>query len=206
MARSSVERVAKEAGFLVVDDPTQTGVEGPDVIIIDLQRHKAIEGVQGARASYPEALIVGHISVPDQDLWIEAERNGCDLVLNKGSLAIQLRRRLKNVEKVRRNRYPLMDESDIAGRLGLVKRFNDTPVGPLALYQVNGGLFCLEDVCPHAGAILSEGPVEGSVVTCPLHGSQFDICDGSRLRGPADLPVCRYDIIVEAGRVFLVWA
>lgn len=206
LARASIERVAKEVGFLVVDDPTQAGVEGPDVIVIDLQRHKALEGVQGARLTYPDALIVGHISAPDQDLWVEAERGGCDLVLNKGSLAVQLRRRLKDVDRVRRRRYPLIDESEVAGRLGLVRRFSDTPVGPLALYQVNGSVFCLEDVCPHAGAILSEGLVEGSVVTCPFHGSQFDVCTGSRLRGPADLPVCSYDLVIEGGRIFLVWA
>jgi nitrite reductase/ring-hydroxylating ferredoxin subunit/alkylhydroperoxidase/carboxymuconolactone decarboxylase family protein YurZ len=42
-----------------------------------------------------------------------------------------------------------------------------------------GALRALEDVCPHRGGALSEGDCEGGVVTCPLHGWQFKVEDGS---------------------------
>jgi nitrite reductase/ring-hydroxylating ferredoxin subunit len=43
----------------------------------------------------------------------------------------------------------------------------------------------LDDVCSHAGGLLSRGIVDGCAVECPLHGSRFDLRDGRVLRGPA---------------------
>jgi nitrite reductase/ring-hydroxylating ferredoxin subunit len=72
------------------------------------------------------------------------------------------------------------------------------------VYHVSGALFAVEDRCPHAGATLSEGELAGSVLTCPRHGSQFDVRDGDRLRGPADVPLRTFDLVEEAGFVYLL--
>ena len=56
------------------------------------------------------------------------------------------------------------------------------------LHRAGGQLYALDDLCSHAGALLSRGQVDGCVVTCPLHGSRFDLRDGRIVRGPAHHP------------------
>jgi apoptosis-inducing factor 3 len=55
--------------------------------------------------------------------------------------------------------------------------------------NVGGKVFCLDARCTHAGAPLSEGTLTGEVLTCPWHYSQFNITDGTVLRGPASKPL-----------------
>jgi 3-phenylpropionate/trans-cinnamate dioxygenase ferredoxin subunit len=43
----------------------------------------------------------------------------------------------------------------------------------IASYE--GKYYALDNICPHAGGHLSDGVLEGSRVTCPMHGSKFDI-------------------------------
>ena len=56
------------------------------------------------------------------------------------------------------------------------------------LYRDDETVYAIDDVCSHAGALLSRGPVVDCVVTCPLHESQFDVRDGHIVRGPAHHP------------------
>lgn len=56
------------------------------------------------------------------------------------------------------------------------------------LHRSDGELHALDNTCSHAGGLLSRGEVEGCTVTCPLHGSVFDLRDGRILRGPAHHP------------------
>ena len=58
----------------------------------------------------------------------------------------------------------------------------------VVLHRSNGELHALDDLCSHAAGLLSRGDVDGCVVTCPLHGSRFDLRDGHILRGPAHHP------------------
>lgn len=53
------------------------------------------------------------------------------------------------------------------------------------LHRSGEELRALDDVCSHAGGLLSRGIIEGCVVECPLHGSRFDVRDGRIVRGPA---------------------
>ncbi len=63
-----------------------------------------------------------------------------------------------------------------------------------------GGQFCAAgDVCPHAGGPLSEGHLEGGQVTCPWHGSKFDLETGRVLWGPATTPIPTYEARPGAG-------
>lgn len=56
------------------------------------------------------------------------------------------------------------------------------------LHRGDGDVRALDDVCSHAGGRLSRGEVDGHTVTCPLHGTRFDLRDGRILRGPAHHP------------------
>jgi nitrite reductase/ring-hydroxylating ferredoxin subunit/uncharacterized membrane protein len=56
------------------------------------------------------------------------------------------------------------------------------------LYRAGDDVHALDDVCTHAGGLLSRGQVAGCVVICPLHESKFDLRDGHIVRGPAHHP------------------
>jgi len=60
--------------------------------------------------------------------------------------------------------------------------------------RVAGQLYALEDVCSHADTTLSDGLLRGHVITCPLHGAQFDVRDGSHLGPPAYTGVTSFTV------------
>jgi nitrite reductase/ring-hydroxylating ferredoxin subunit len=90
-------------------------------------------------------------------------------------------------------------------------RISDVPhgsvllVGSVAVFNVDGGFCATQATCPHRQGPLNEGTLDGSTVTCPSHGSQFDVCTGAVLRGPANDPLKAYPVTVEGdvGRVDL---
>ncbi len=74
---------------------------------------------------------------------------------------------------------------------------------PVAVFNVDGEFFAVDDTCTHAEASLSEGEVypEECAVECPLHGSLFDLRTGQPRTLPAVLPVRTYPVRVENGEV-----
>ena len=58
----------------------------------------------------------------------------------------------------------------------------------IMLYRHRGSLYAIDNICSHAGGLLSRGPVADLTVTCPLHGSRFALADGCVRRGPASQP------------------
>lgn len=70
-------------------------------------------------------------------------------------------------------------------------------VGDVVVFN-SGGNFCATQAkCPHKQGPLNEGSFDGSTVTCPWHGSQFNVCSGAVLRGPAVDPLKTYRVVVE---------
>lgn len=67
----------------------------------------------------------------------------------------------------------------------------------IAVANIEGTLYALGDLCPHRQCSLAQGNLEGTVVTCPCHGSQFDVTTGERLRGPAVRGVRTFSVRVE---------
>lgn len=55
----------------------------------------------------------------------------------------------------------------------------------LAVFNVGGTFHAIDNTCVHRGGPLGEGDVEGSVVTCPWHGWQFNVTTGECLKNPA---------------------
>ena len=72
----------------------------------------------------------------------------------------------------------------------------------IAIANVNGHLFAIDELCTHEQCSLAEeGTLEGTVVTCGCHGAQFDVTTGQVLAPPAVEPLKVYPVLVEAGRI-----
>ena len=74
----------------------------------------------------------------------------------------------------------------------------------VALFNLAGELYAIEDVCTHDGGPLVEGTVvDGCQVQCPRHGARFDIRTGAAVRFPAFEPTRTYAVRVENGAVWI---
>jgi len=73
----------------------------------------------------------------------------------------------------------------------------------VGVYTLAGKYYALEDVCPHADALLSQGFVEGEEIECPLHGARFHIPTGKCTREPADRDLACYQVKLENGRILV---
>ena len=74
---------------------------------------------------------------------------------------------------------------------------------PVALCNVEGELYALENICTHAFAYLSEGGLEGDRIKCPLHGATFDVKTGEAKSLPAIKAVPTHEVKVENGFVYV---
>ena len=90
--------------------------------------------------------------------------------------------------------------SDVADDLPLSVKVGDREIG---LFSLNGRYYGLEDVCPHAYALLSQGFVDGDEVECPLHGAKFHIPSGKCTKEPGGRDLACYEVRLEGGRLFL---
>ena len=71
----------------------------------------------------------------------------------------------------------------------------------IAIARVGDALYAFGDTCTHRGCSLANGDLEATIVTCPCHGSQFDVTTGDVVRGPAGEPVRSYPIRLEGSEV-----
>ena len=69
--------------------------------------------------------------------------------------------------------------------------------------NADGHLYAFDDACTHSRCSLARGTLAGTTVTCPCHGSQFDVTSGAVLRGPAQRPERSRQVQVE-GETLLV--
>ena len=72
----------------------------------------------------------------------------------------------------------------------------------IAVFKQDGQFYAIANVCPHKGASLVEGQVEGFAVTCPWHAWQFNIADGACQNVPGIKQKC-YAVKVDGKDVFL---
>ena len=183
-----------------------TDEEPPIAVIIEVDLPGVVDRIAEWRLRWPVALLAGSIRIPDQELWHGALAAGADLVANRGAFIPQL-------EKALDARLSGSGEPDTTVRLpvrlierdgdGLVGRLPDAPGGSIAVFRVAGRLHAVRDECPHAGASLADGELQGTIITCPRHGSQFDVATGARERGPSDFPIRTYRTLEDAGRTFV---
>ena len=72
----------------------------------------------------------------------------------------------------------------------------------LALFNCDGTFYAVDNTCRHRGGPLGEGELEGTVVTCPWHGWQYDVTTGANAANPAVTIAC-FPVTVEGGTVYV---
>lgn len=73
----------------------------------------------------------------------------------------------------------------------------------IGIYQLKDHYFAIENVCPHAYALLTEGFVEDGTVECPLHEAIFDIETGTLESGPGCRNLSTYPLKVEGESIWI---
>jgi nitrite reductase (NADH) small subunit len=91
-------------------------------------------------------------------------------------------------------------------------RKDEIPVGTIrefslegkavALANVGGKFFAINNTCLHRGGPLGEGTLDGNVVTCPWHGWQYDVTNGKLAMNPAVAVLC-YPVDVRGEDIFV---
>src|SRR5438874_1540813 len=71
----------------------------------------------------------------------------------------------------------------------------------IAVFNVDGAYYAIDDTCPHNGGPLCEGEVRDFKVTCPWHAADFDLKTGAVLCAPAFDNVRSYKVVVEGNDV-----
>lgn len=71
----------------------------------------------------------------------------------------------------------------------------------VAVFNLAGKFYAIDDVCTHDGGTLSGGNVEGDEVVCPRHGARFRITTGEVTAPPAYEPVHCFPLRVQDGRI-----
>ncbi|MBI3842824.1 MAG: non-heme iron oxygenase ferredoxin subunit [Thaumarchaeota archaeon] len=96
----------------------------------------------------------------------------------------------------------------------MVGKTSDIPAGKMQKVSADGkeilvvnvgdSYYAMDDTCSHAGASLSEGKLEGSIVTCDWHGAKWDCKTGKLHAFPAKIrDLNSYKVVVESGNVYL---
>ena len=91
------------------------------------------------------------------------------------------------------------NQTDLAPGEGKVVEANGREV---ALYNVAGTFYAVDNACKHRGGSLGEGELDGTVVTCPLHAWTYDVTTGECF----DDPACAVETLavkIEGGGVFV---
>jgi len=83
---------------------------------------------------------------------------------------------------------------------GKMQKF-DVKNQPVVLLKHDDGIHAFNGTCSHYGCGLWTGELDGHTVTCPCHGSQFDVRDGTLIHGPATAPVPSYEVRRSEGRI-----
>ena len=75
----------------------------------------------------------------------------------------------------------------------------------VAVFNVEGRFYAIDNICPHRGGPLGEGDVDGTIVVCPWHGWRWDVTTGANANNPAVRVGC-YPVTVEQGAVYVALA
>lgn len=95
-----------------------------------------------------------------------------------------------------------------------VAKLSDIPQGKMIgieleglkilLANVDGNICAMRSICNHMGGPLEKGTLEGNIVTCPLHGSKWDVKSGNLVKFARPLPPEPvYSVTVKGDEVFL---
>lgn len=95
-----------------------------------------------------------------------------------------------------------------------VARLEDIPDGgtlrvtvekrPILLCRQQERVFAVGAICPHRGAPLEEGCLNGALLRCPWHGIKFDVRTGMRLCAPESADLKVYPLVIKEGEICLI--
>ena len=71
----------------------------------------------------------------------------------------------------------------------------------IVVFNIDGALHAIENVCTHDGGRLTGGEVQGAEIVCPRHGARFCVKTGAALSPPAYEPTATFPVRVEGGIV-----
>jgi 3-phenylpropionate/trans-cinnamate dioxygenase ferredoxin subunit len=77
------------------------------------------------------------------------------------------------------------------------QRIVDIDGASIAVFNLNGKYFAIENVCTHDGGVLTGGCVEGDQIICPRHGARFSIPTGEALTAPAYEPIATFPLRIK---------
>jgi 3-phenylpropionate/trans-cinnamate dioxygenase ferredoxin component len=83
------------------------------------------------------------------------------------------------------------------------KKLVDLEGRAIAVFNVDGQFYAIDDVCTHDGGPLAEGELEGAEIRCPRHGARFDVRTGKALCFPAIEPVASHRVEVRGEGVYV---
>ena len=72
----------------------------------------------------------------------------------------------------------------------------------IAVFNVDGELYAVEDICTHDGGELAGGEIDGFEVECPRHGARFDLRTGAVTCPPAYEPIAKFPVKIENGVIY----
>ena len=210
--RSHLDRVAFKTGieFQDMNSTSELPEENiPTMIIFEIEIENAIEFISKWKKKWPRCFLAASVTHPDRELWMAADAAGCDLVSNRGALPNLLRKKivsfLDGIESLTPETVCLLAKSVVNEGDGLVARLPDNPEDPICVFRIQDEYFGIRDVCPHAGFALADGEFDATtgIVTCPEHGSRFDVHSGERIQGPADYSIKTYPIKVDGDDIYV---
>lgn len=97
-------------------------------------------------------------------------------------------------------RIELCKTEDVAEGTAIKVETNDLI---LAVFNLNGAYYVIDDTCTHGPGSLSEGPICGEVVECNFHNGSFNIKTGEVVDPPCMIPIKTYVTKVENDTVFI---
>ncbi len=80
-------------------------------------------------------------------------------------------------------------------------RVADVDGATIAVFNIGGEFYAIEDVCTHDGGELASGLLEGDQIVCPRHGARFCVRTGEALSAPAYEPTAKLPVRIENGMV-----
>ena len=72
----------------------------------------------------------------------------------------------------------------------------------LAVFNVDGRFYAVDNICPHRGGPLGEGDLDGTIVQCPWHGWRWDVTTGANVNNPAVRVGC-FPVTLRDGAVLV---
>ena len=207
-----LDRVASKTGIDFIDIKLVSDLRNdviPTMIVFEIELKNALELITKWKVKWPKCFLAAAVTHPDKELWMAANAAGCDLVSNRGSLPKLLRKKIEaylgGVEGLTPETICLMAKPVVNPGDGLVARLPDNPEDPICVFRIGNEYFGIRDVCPHAGFALADGDFDAStgIVTCPEHGSRFNVHSGERVRGPADYSIKSYPVTTKGNDIYV---